>query len=93
MNSAQRVMVSGPSESTWTPFCSESHTFLFFARSPRLSGKCPPVCSSWNCPTRKVGTVMFFTHAPGARSSNSEGVRFGLPRISFSASWVCRRRA
>ena len=48
MNSAQRVIVVGPSESACTPFWSETHTFLFPFRYGMLSAKCPPVCSSWN---------------------------------------------
>ena len=70
----------------------DPHVAACRCRYLRLSAKWPPVCSSWNCPTRKVGTRSRSIHAPGARCANSDGVRYGFARWSFSASWVCSRR-
>jgi hypothetical protein len=69
------VITLGLRESTWTPFCSVIQTLRFRASRPRASAKCPPVCSSWNCPTRNVGTRMRDIHVSGERSSKSAGVR------------------
>ena len=50
--------------------------------APIDSGKWPPVCSSWNWPTRNVGTLILLTQAPGERSSYRLGVRNGFSLIS-----------
>ena len=91
MNSAQRVIELGPSESACTPFWSVTHTLGFLSRYLMLSAKCPPVCSSWNCPMRNTGTFACLSHGPGARCENSDGVRNGFCFWISSAFCVCRR--
>src|SRR5215203_3235085 len=70
-NSAQRVIVVGPSESTCTPFWSEIQTFGLRSRYRRLSAKCPPVCSSWNCPKERRHPVALEPRARGASREES----------------------